>query len=264
MDNIKKLLLFILIIILVAVLIIIRINSNKIKEISINNISSYIDKKPYTLVYYGDISDELIATFKSFKEEYKMNIYKSNDSLDEIKTYINNKDKELDGETVYFIYDNSGLLGIISGNELNYLTEYIDKYIRNSIPTPEREYNVSTASQYIQMFNSKKTTIAVFGTNSCSYCTMLEHVINDISKDNTYEIYYYNRDRMTTTDYEQIMDLDLAIPAKCTTNNQDTSFKNGFPKPMTVVTKSGKLVGCIKGYYDKDTYLSKLKEIMEG
>ena len=59
------------------------------------------------------------------------------------------------------------------------------------------------------------------------------------------------------------MDLDLTIPGECVTNGVETTFKKGFAKPMTIVTKNGKLIGCIKGYYDKETYISKLKEIVE-
>ena len=263
MDKIKKTQLFIVVLVLLIVLIFIFIKSHTIESVSINDINGYINKSPYTLVYYGDINKDINKQLKSLKKEYSMKIYKSNDSLDAIKEYISNNNDELKGEVVYFIYDKDGLKGIIDEDEIPYLTEYIDKYISGTIPTPERKYAVSTADQYIKMFKSSDKTIAVFGTKACTYCTMLERVINDISKDNKYTIYYYSRDRMSEKDYEKIMDLDLTIPASCTSDNVETSFKRGFAKPMTVVTQNGKLIGCIKGYYDKDTYLNKLKEIME-
>ena len=93
---------------------------------------------------------------------------------------------------------------------------------------------------------------------------MLEHVINDVSKNTKYQIYYMNKDKMTANEFKTITDLDFTIPAKCSIDKVDTSFKSDFAKPLTLVTKNGKLVDCILGYYDYDMYLSKLKEIMEG
>ena len=52
----------------------------------------------------------------------------------------------------------------------------------------------------------------------------------------------------------------LTIPKECTTTGEDTTLAEGYPKPLTLITKKGKLVGCIKGYVSEDKLVSKLKE----
>ena len=43
-------------------------------------------------------------------------------------------------------------------------------------------------------------------------------------------------------------------------NDKDTTIKGAFPKPMTIISKSGKEVGCIRGYVTEDVVVEKLKE----
>jgi hypothetical protein len=69
---------------------------------------------------------------------------------------------------------------------------------------------------------------------------------------------------MSEKDYEKIMDLDLTIPASCTSDNVETSFKRGFAKPMTLVLSKNKVVGCIKGFYEYNEYVYRLNKILEA
>ena len=57
-----------------------------------------------------------------------------------------------------------------------------------------------------------------------------------------------------------LLETDLAIPAECTLDDKDTTIKGAFPKPMTIISKSGKEVGCIRGYVTEDVVVEKLKE----
>jgi hypothetical protein len=43
-------------------------------------------------------------------------------------------------------------------------------------------------------------------------------------------------------------------------------MKAGFPKPMTIITKKGKFVDCIRGYVNKEEVISVLEDykIIEG
>ena len=56
------------------------------------------------------------------------------------------------------------------------------------------------------------------------------------------------------------MELNFDIPAKCTTTGYPTTMKAGFPKPMTIITKKGEFVDCIRGYVNKEEVLNKLAE----
>ncbi len=56
------------------------------------------------------------------------------------------------------------------------------------------------------------------------------------------------------------MDLDYEIPAKCNTTGYSTSMKKSFPKPMTIITKNGEFVDCIKGYVTEENVLDMLKQ----
>ena len=56
------------------------------------------------------------------------------------------------------------------------------------------------------------------------------------------------------------MDLNFEIPAKCTTTGDSTTMKAAFPKPMTIITKKGEFVDCIKGYVNKEEVLTMLEQ----
>ena len=59
---------------------------------------------------------------------------------------------------------------------------------------------------------------------------------------------------------KKIKELDFTIPAECTLTGKEAKFSGSFPKPMTIITKNGKLVDCIRGYVTEDTVVEKLKE----
>ncbi len=264
----KNWLLIIVIIILVLLVggfIFARINRNRIINASIDKIESIYKKNVYTLFYKGERNDDIDKALKAYISDYKIKVYYLTDDFDKVKEYyeaIVNEDIESD--TIFAIYDQEGNKEVIYNDRINYTSEYIKKVMFNYVPTLERNYKLSTASQYISMLNSKDLTISVFAEDKCSYCNMLEPVINEVAKEIDKPIYYYNPDRMDEDEYKTIMNVDLTIPGSCTTQGIETSFKKDFAKPMTLVTKAGKVVGCIKGYYKKDVYLEYLKEILEG
>ena len=119
---------------------------------------------------------------------------------------------------------------------------------------------LSTASEYIKKVNSNELTVAIFGYESCSYCNLYKPIFNKVAKDYDLDIYYFDTEKYDQDEYNEILELDLTIPASCTVDGIETSLKNGFPKPMTLITKKGKLVGCIKGYVSEDYLVGKLKE----
>ena len=119
---------------------------------------------------------------------------------------------------------------------------------------------LSTADEYIKKVNGKDLTVAVFGYDECSFCNLYKPVFNKVAKEQKLDIYYFDSRKYDQTEYNAIMKLDLTIPAECTMDGKETTMLEGFPKPMTLITQKGKLVGCIKGYVNESTLISKLKE----
>ena len=247
-------------VLLIAGFVFYRIDSKKIKSVSVDRIESIASKNVYTLFYAGDRSEEVEKLLKYYRDDYKVKVYYISNSIDDVK---NKYDKNITSNQIYIMYDENNNKEVIADNKLEYVGEYIKKVIYNYVPTPERHYKLSTGAQYISMYNSKDTTIAVFAEDDCSYCNMLEPIINDVAKEIKEDIYYYNKDRMNEDEYTTIMSMDVKIPDECA-SKPNTSFKTDFAKPMTLVSKGGKVVGCIKGYFDHDVYLSYLKSILEG
>ena len=73
-------------------------------------------------------------------------------------------------------------------------------------------------------------------------------------------IYYFDRDTYDEGEYQKVMDLDYTIPGTCTQSGEETTLGSKFDKPLTVITKKGSLVGCIKGYVTEDVLVDKLVE----
>ena len=264
MGN-KKVWIFILIpIILVGIFVYIRINSTKIKNISISKLESISTKDVYTLAYKGELNDDIKKELLSYKDQYSFVIYNITSDIEEVKDYTKGKGVEVTTDPVIILFDSHGNNSIIADNKFDYRLEYIKKFLYNYVPTPERHYKLSTGTDFVNMFNSSALTVSVFASDSCTYCTMLEPIVNEVAKEIKYDIYYYNYNRMDEKEYNKIMDLDAEIPKECTTDNKGTTFTKGFAKPMTLITKNSKVVGCIKGYYEHDVYLSKLKELLGG
>lgn len=232
-----------------------------IREVNINNIETIIKKQDHSIVYVGKLDDQVKANFREFKELHSINCYHSDMTLDEVNSLITNeKDKVKDGD-VYLIYLEGDLEAVLS-SKLNYkeLLEQIEKYYYNKIPESERNYKEISSGEYISKVNSKDYTVAVFGASSCSYCTLYLPVVNEVAGKDKVDIYYFDKDKMDEDKYEDIMDLNLEIPAECNLNGYTSKMSDGFPKPMTFITKKNKIVGCIRGYVTEEVLENKLKE----
>lgn len=237
------------------------INENDtIAYITEDEFSTVVDKDSYVMVYFGEETEEINDMLKSFESEYLIKSYYLPFDLEKLQKFL--PSEQYENNEVFVLYIDGRYEGVIKSTEEERVRELIRKYIYGEIPEDERYYQVlSTANEYIKKFNSKDLTVAVFGEASCTYCTLYLPVINEIAQEYNLDIYYFDADAYDEYEYEEIMELDLVIPAECTNNGLATSFLSGFPKPMTIITKNGKLEACIKGYYNKDHIVSKFKEL---
>ena len=262
MGKDKKIFIVIIAIVLILCFFIL-VKSISVKKTTINEIDSIIGKNTYTLFYVDDLTKDEKKKLNDIKSENAIKLYKLTDSKEDVINYIKSKENiDYTDGNIYLIFDSMKYLGYIDKNKD--LNEYIKKYLYGYLPVNERVYSTATIDQYNHMYNSKDKTIAVFGDDTCSYCERLEPVINDIAKNKVYNIYYFNSSRMADGEYEALLNMNITIPASCNSSGEEKKMVDGYAKPMTIVSKKGKVIGCIKGYYDYNTYVNKLKEIMEG
>ena len=88
-----------------------------------------------------------------------------------------------------------------------------------------------------------------------------------MAKENNLPIYYFDSDNYDETEFQKVINLDFEIPAKCNTKGEVKTMTQGFAKPMTLITKNGKLVDCIKGYVKEEKLmdtLGKYKLVKKG
>lgn len=250
----------IIFIVLIGFLFLFTKNANKVILIETDDIYEKVNEDDFVFLYNGDLNDKINSFIKDIKKSNRVTTYQIYLTDDEMKDISSDNIKiDKDG---YIVYVNHNLVGFIS-NDLDdsKKIEYVKKYLYGYIPEDERYYQVlSKADEYIKKFNSKNYTIAVFGRTDCTWCTKYLPIVNDVAKKYDLNIYYFEKGTYDETEYEKVINIDFTIPGECTQSGESTSLAGSFDKPLTVITKDGKLVGCIKGYVTEDVLISKLKE----
>lgn len=264
MDNKKGFILIILLIlVLSSVLFFTKGSIYKIKRIGLTDLEEYLSNKKYSLVYFGNISDEqkniLTDIHKNNKE---IEIYYINTDINEANAYLGNHGVSKDNIPFIVLYKNGNYQSIIDvTNNYDEYLENINKTFYETISENEINYKtIDKANDYIKKVNSKEKTVAIFGYNDCSFCKLYLPVFNKVAKEKNVDLYYFNRDNYDKNEYNKIMQLDLTIPAKCSVDDKELKFSEGFPKPMTIITKGGKLVDCLRGYVTEEDLIKFLTD----
>lgn len=261
----KKYLYLVMTVIIILVLVLILFFNKRgkfqIVELSYNNILEKINDDGAAILYTKNINSQVKDLFNKYYKDYKLLSYYSNLNLEEINTLLSEADLKADKEELFIIFMNGKIVDYVDVTDEERIVELLEKHLYNIIPESERYYRVlSTANEYIKKVNSNNYTVAVFGIDDCTYCDLYLPVVNNIAKDYNLDIYYFNRDQYDVDEYDKIMNLDFEIPSKCTTTGYSTTMSKSFPKPMTIITKGGKFVDCIRGYVPEDVVLTTLKE----
>lgn len=261
-KNIYFIITIVGILLLILILFFIRRDNFNLSDVTYKDVLNVVEDDGFSIVYNSAPADEVKDILKLFNEEYLAECYYSSFTVDEINELVSEYDLSTETDDVILLFVEGEPVAVIpSSTTYERFVELIEKYLFNKIPESERYYQVlSTADEYIKKVNSKNYTVAVFGVSDCTYCDLYLPVINDIARDYNVNIYYFNRDTYDTDEYDKIMDLNFEIPAKCTTTGYPTTLGTSFPKPMTIITKSGKFVDCIRGYVTKETVLDMFKE----
>lgn len=264
MNNIGKTAIFIAIVaLLIGVLFYTKNEKSKVVAIDINEIEEIVKDYEYVLVYFGEENDELTKVLKLYQNGYLLKAFYATSEVNEIKNYLSKYTSAIDvpDNDIYAVYVEGDFEGVIDTTDGTVFVEQLRKFLYGEIPESERNFKtLSTSEEFIKKVNSKDYTVAVFGATSCSFCTLYLPVINEVAGEYDLDIYYFDSDTYDAMEYDEIMELNYTIPAECTTTGYSTTMKAGFPKPMTIITKKGEFVDCIRGYVTKDVVVDKLKE----
>ena len=261
----KKNIFIISIVILGLLLLVVLVSYKKnsgVKTEEFSNIENMIKDKDEGIIYVSS-TDEEPPYYRYFLDKYKTRITKTKANIDQVNdlllTYGVEKASTL---PCFIVYSDKKVIGSFDGTLNETETNEMFRYIYyNEIPTKMIKYKtLSTADEYIKKFNSNELTVAVFGYDECSYCNLYKPVFNKVAGDKKIDIYYFDSNKYDEKEYDKLMKLDIPIPAECTTDGKATTTLEGFPKPMTLVTKKGKLVGCVLGYVTEENLIKKLTE----
>ena len=232
--------------------------------VELDKLLTTVKDSNYSIVHTGEKTDELEKIMKPIAKEYHMNTYYTDFNKEELNKIVGQYENlYVDSENQYIIFLKDKPVFVFNDDTSDYLVKtYLNKYLLNVIPEYEKKYKVlNTAQEYIDKVNSKEYTIAVFGYEKCSYCGLYLPVINEVADKYNVDIYYFDSDNYNETEMRKIKELDITIPAECTLNGKPAKFNEAYPKPMTVITRKGKLEGCIRGYVNEETVVNKLKEL---
>ncbi len=256
----------IIVVLLIILLLLATIENNKIQEIEYDKIKTIVEEykedsnKDFVFLYNGEIDKDIKNYSKRIKKNNRVVTYQVNLTDEEMNNLSTDEIQiEKDG---YIVYVEGELMGFISKKlDEAKKDEYVKKYLYGYIPVDERYYQVlSTGEEYIKKFNSKDYTVAVFGASDCTFCTKYLPIVNNVAKKYDLNIYYFDKDTYDADEYQKVIDLDFTIPGTCTQSGEETSLGSKFDKPLTVITKKGELVGCIKGYVNEGVLVGKLVE----
>ena len=267
-KNILITIFAIIIIVLLVVLVKVEKHDSRVIEVNYTDLASKLNEYKEGLVYIPS-NNEDSTLIDYFENKYKLKVLETTMTLDQLKDFAASYGASFDiKKPIFLVFDEGKVLGGFDSNlsetEANEMFRY---YFYNEIPTKMINYKVlSTGDEYIKKVNSKEYTVAVFGYDACSFCNLYKPVFNKVAKDYNLNIYYFDTDNYPTEEFNKITELDITIPGSCTKDGKDTTLKNGYPTPMTLITKKGKLVGCIKGYVTEDVLVKKLKEfkVLDG
>lgn len=254
-----------IVIILFLPIIISYINSKKIVVKTIDEFKAGVPQTSFSLYYFGNLESDKYPSIKedliAIRNENDIDLY----SVDykENNEYLSSISPEFENGSAYVFVRDGEIFKVASGSSTKEeINNKLDHYYKNNIPTNEVAYKtVSTFKEYMTLVNSKKTIMAVFGRNSCSWCNRFKPVYNDVAKEYDLDIYYFDSDSFNSSEYSKILNSGLMIPAECTKSKTDEPLSNGFGTPLTIITKNGKSISCIGGYVNKTVLINKLKDV---
>ncbi len=248
-SNSIKWITLILLIVLIGGFYVYRVYTSSFKNIKFENIDKALSNVDYEILYLGEIDDNKKDLLKETIKDTRIQVNSTNpETLDEVNEYLKKYDLEVKSMNYYILMTNGEVNAVISAKEENWrFKELVRWYFFNEIPASEIAYKMpETVEDYEKIINKKNYNVTVLGYASCTYCNLYMPKVNNLASKYGIDIYYFDRDKDINL-FEDVRDLGLEIPAKCTKDGVATTTNATFAKPMTLITKNGKTVDCIKG-----------------
>lgn len=184
-----------------------------------------------------------------------------------IKEILENKKKLIINKLLYILVPIVIILVFLLIN-INNKNNYIEENLNNNNneyteSVIESDYIIKNANYdtFYKNLYSEEILMNVFGRTDCYHCNRYVPEYNKISNNHKLKVYVFNENEIEGKEYSKIMDLDLIIPARCTSIDSDQKLSDGFGTPLTLFTKSGEVIDCISGYVDADTLNNKIIKI---
>lgn len=253
------LIIFIAIVIILFIPIIIDyVKKQNIEVLSANEIKEKVDSDETFLVYVGDLEKNTKKELKRMRDftkleySYEYNVYNVKYSED-IKKIV--------GENVVAaIFIEGEIQKTYSKYDNDNLSADVDKYFIANITLENAAYKVAeNFNAYKKIVKSKDVNVSVFGRESCYYCNKFKPVYNAVAEKYNIDIYYFDSDNYNRDQYKKIINMDLTVPAKCSSTGSEFKLSDGFGTPLTIITKENKIVDCISGYVDRSSLIDTLK-----
>lgn len=98
--------------------------------------------------------------------------------------------------------------------------------------------------KYLKLYESKDKTVVLIGRSGCEFCKIAEPILQGISHDYDFDIYYLSTDGFSDEDKTNLL-------------NSDKYFQeeDGMPTPLLLIVRKSKIVAKVEGLISKDEYL---------
>lgn len=226
-----------------------RMNTGLFRKIEFANLETKLKDTDYAIVCLKDVSDEKKKMIKETIKDTRIQVKISNvETVEELNKTLEKYELQAESTNAYLIMIGGEIEALIDANVEDWrFKELVRWYFFNEIPASEIAYKVpKTVEEYKSIINRNKYTVTVFGYDGCTHCNLYLPHVNNLASKYGIDIYYLNRDTDINL-FEDVRDLALEIPAKCVSDGVATTTLGKFGKPMTLITKKGKTVDCIKG-----------------
>ena len=263
MEEKKKvnygLIIFIAIVVVLFIPIIVDyVGKQNISVLSSKDITEKMNAKESFIVYIGDADKSTKSGLRSVRDLAKTD-YAIDYSVYTVKSSDDVKKTLGDKVEVAVIVEGDIQITYAKYDEKN-ITNDANIYYLGNITDKNRTYKVAeNFKAYKKLVKSDKTTMAVFGRDNCFYCNKFKPVYNAVSEKYNVDIYFFDSLSYDETEYEKITNMDLTVPAKCSSEGKEYKLSDGFGTPLTLFTKKGKVVDCISGYVNRSSLIDKLK-----
>lgn len=249
--------------IVIIIILFIPIISDYIKKQNIEVLSTYEISEQMTnletmLVYVGDLEKTTKKELRNMRDMTKT------DYSYEYGVYSVKKSKDIEKlfgkDVVVALVIEGDIQKTYTKFEKDSLTKDVDKYFIANITEKNASYKVAeNFNVFKKLVKSEDVTVAVFGRESCFYCNKFKPVYNAVAEKYDVDIYYFDSDSYNSEQYKKIINMDLKVPAKCSSTGREFKLSDGFGTPLTIITKNNKVVDCISGFVNRNSLVETLK-----